>query len=561
MYKTTAILLLISLFNICPISQSRYAGRDYPSDLILWPGPEIQVSGASGYFDYQMNGIRFNHVYRHSSTVMYTVYMTSSDSLNYNSSRRTTIAFSADDGITWSDLGVYPGSTSGYPSISGKNDGSGVFTNIYSGGGHLNYDVGPGIGSFAGVSVPSIWPQVSRLSDGNMLVVGISAVTDSIAVTVFNSITNLVITTTELVPPVGLSGLQGMSLSSCTGPNGKAIILANPYLETGGNWGRSRIYCVQSSDYGFTWGFFTLLFNPHIISGDSIAPNRIGSCDIIMDASGNYYWAFNSLGPSSLYRNGRLLVGKNNTEPKIVAGTHTSSVNPIYQIPDEMTAQAFISNFDHPCLSLSDDGQYILVSYSVPFMDDTLHSFNKCHLFMQYAKTSDMVWSTPYQITPSGPVSYDERYASINRISAYNSTLQGYVINLVYQKDRQPGSFVIDGAPESKASLMYRQVLLTNPGGVKRIGNEIPKEFALLQNYPNPFNPVTQIKFDVPKRAFVEMVVYDIQGKEVSKLVQNDFDPGEYSVTWDGSNHASGVYYYTLKSNGYTQTKRMVLVK
>ena len=408
--------------------------------------------------------------------------------------------------------------------------------------------------------MPSIWPQVSRLSDGNMLVVGISAVTDSIAVTVFNSITNLVITTTELVPPVGLSGLQGMSLSSCTGPNGKAIILANPYLETGGNWGRSRIYCVQSSDYGFTWGFFTLLFNPHIISGDSIAPNRIGSCDIIMDASGNYYWAFNSLGPSSLYRNGRLLVGKNNTEPKIVAGTHTSSINPIYKIPDDMTAQAFISNFDHPCLSLSYDGQYIFVSYSIPFMDDTLNSFNKCHIFLQYAKTSDMIWSLPYQLTMDGPNSFDERYVSIDRVLPAYPT-GGYTIYMVYQKDRQPGSFVIDHAPESRASLIFRKVFFVEGGGIKRLGNEIPNTYTLYQNYPNPFNPATNITFEVPSKSFVELTIYDIQGRKVETLVNSVIDPGKYNVTWDGSYHASGVYYYTLKSNGYTQTKRMVLVK
>jgi hypothetical protein len=539
--------------------------RKYGMDYYFILGPEIPVTGLSGYYDYQMNGIRFNHIYWHNSNIMYAVYMTSYDSMNFILSRRTRIAFSDDDGSSWNNLGSYPFVASSFPSVSGKSNGSGVFTNIYNWNGYINFDIAPGAGSFNGVSVPSIWNQVSRLSNGNMLVAGLSypVVNDSsIVASIFNSVSDSIISITRLVSPVGIAGQSNISMAINAVTGGKAIILVNPCLETGGNWGSSRIYCVQSTDNGITWGSFTLLFNPHIISVDSIAPYRNGSCDIIMDASGNYYWAFNSLGPSSLYKNGRLLVGKNNTEPQIIAGTGTSPVNPIAQIPDNMRAQAFISNFDHPCLALSIDGQYIFISYSVPFRDDTLNSFNKCHIFLQYAKTSDMIWSAPFQVNQGGPASFDQRYASINKVAPVYTGQQGYVIYMVYQKDSQPGSFAyLDNAPESRASLIYRKILFIEVGGIKRIGDEYPKVFSLGQNYPNPFNPSTNIIFDVPRKSNVQIRIYDIQGHMLENLVNSIFNPGKYSIDWDGSNYASGVYFYKLSSEGFTMTRRMILLK
>ena len=93
------------------------------------------------------------------------------------------------------------------------------------------------------------------------------------------------------------------------------------------------------------------------------------------------------------------------------------------------------------------------------------------------------------------------------------------------------------------------------------ISNNTPKEYSLLQNYPNPFNPVTRINFDIPKQGLVTMKVFDILGREVRTLVNEIKAPGRYSVDFNGTEFSSGVYFYRLESNGFTDIKRMILIK
>jgi hypothetical protein len=109
---------------------------------------------------------------------------------------------------------------------------------------------------------------------------------------------------------------------------------------------------------------------------------------------------------------------------------------------------------------------------------------------------------------------------------------------------------------------------------VQNISTEIPKNFSLLQNYPNPFNPTTKIKFDIPpSRGVTQLIIYDILGREITTLVNEQLQPGTYEVEWSatggGSNYPSGVYFYKLSisdpsassGQGYYETKKMVLVK
>lgn len=89
----------------------------------------------------------------------------------------------------------------------------------------------------------------------------------------------------------------------------------------------------------------------------------------------------------------------------------------------------------------------------------------------------------------------------------------------------------------------------------------VPLKFALSQNYPNPFNPTTSIDYSIAVPGFVTLKVYDILGQEVSSLVDGVRQPGRYSVKFDGSRLASGVYFYRLISNGNSSTRKFVLVK
>jgi len=101
--------------------------------------------------------------------------------------------------------------------------------------------------------------------------------------------------------------------------------------------------------------------------------------------------------------------------------------------------------------------------------------------------------------------------------------------------------------------------------GIQPISSEIPESFKLFQNYPNPFNPTTNIKFAIPRDANVSIKIYDVTGKEVFSV--NEYkSAGSYELMFDGSNLASGLYFYSIKAETsqrdvFTETKKMVLIK
>jgi len=103
--------------------------------------------------------------------------------------------------------------------------------------------------------------------------------------------------------------------------------------------------------------------------------------------------------------------------------------------------------------------------------------------------------------------------------------------------------------------------------GITPISSEIPMKYILQQNYPNPFNPVTKIRFSIPLSTGlyagrgVLLKIYDVLGKEIAVLVNEQLKPGIYEINWNAENLPSGVYFYSLITNEFTQTKKMVVVK
>ena len=92
-------------------------------------------------------------------------------------------------------------------------------------------------------------------------------------------------------------------------------------------------------------------------------------------------------------------------------------------------------------------------------------------------------------------------------------------------------------------------------------GNE--PEVKLYQNYPNPFNPTTNIKFEIPKdyNGLVTLNIYDITGREIAKLVNQNLTTGQYNVSWNANNFATGIYFYKLDAGDFSEVKRMILIK
>ncbi len=114
-----------------------------------------------------------------------------------------------------------------------------------------------------------------------------------------------------------------------------------------------------------------------------------------------------------------------------------------------------------------------------------------------------------------------------------------------------------NGTPVHKRNI----TLNVNPVGLTGNETEIPNDFAFLQNYPNPFNPTTNIRFDLPRAGIVKLFVYDITGKIAGTIINGNMDAGKHNITFNAENLSSGIYFYKLETDGFTDVKKMMLIK
>jgi hypothetical protein len=91
--------------------------------------------------------------------------------------------------------------------------------------------------------------------------------------------------------------------------------------------------------------------------------------------------------------------------------------------------------------------------------------------------------------------------------------------------------------------------------------NNIPTKYSLSQNFPNPFNPSTKIEFELQNGANVKLIVFDLLGRSVKTLINEFVSSGSHEVTFDAGNLSGGVYFYKLTAGGYSEMKKMILLK
>lgn len=148
----------------------------------------------------------------------------------------------------------------------------------------------------------------------------------------------------------------------------------------------------------------------------------------------------------------------------------------------------------------------------------------------------------------------------------HNSGIQGIgVIQFNYTAPSTPGSdtlfAVVDKGYPGRWNWVPNKGIVIKPSvGIKE-NNYYPEGFYLKQNFPNPFNSQTKISFSIPYSSKVLLSIYDINGIEIAKLLNSDFQAGEYEIIWDAKNSASGIYFYKLFMENLSITKKMILIK
>jgi len=144
----------------------------------------------------------------------------------------------------------------------------------------------------------------------------------------------------------------------------------------------------------------------------------------------------------------------------------------------------------------------------------------------------------------SGPCSYYYRAVSY-KVTAIDSSVKESI-----KSERGITEGYLDPCGASEERLSFEQQ-----------NNEQLKNYELYQNFPNPFNPVTKFQFDLPQDGIVTLKVYNTLGEELSAVLDEYKPRGKYTISFNGSNLPSGVYYYKIKAGNFIQVKQMILIK
>lgn len=266
--------------------------------------------------------------------------------------------------------------------------------------------------------------------------------------------------------------------------------------------GNYEIYYKRSTDSGATWGSDTRLTNE---SSSSEFCNISNSGPVV-----HVTWNDIRDGNYEIYY-------KRSTDAGVTWGTDT-----------RLTNNAAISrrSFAFP------SGEYLHVVWG----DNRDGNFE-----VYYKRSNDkgVTWGPDTRLTNNSAIS-ERPFLS----------LSGQVVNVLWHDNR-------DGNYE----LYYKRDSLGNPIGINIISMETPEFFSLSQNYPNPFNPTTNIEFDMPEASFVKLIVYDMLGREISILVNEQLRAGSYKVDWNAANYTSGIYFYVLNTEKYNESRKMILLK
>jgi len=205
---------------------------------------------------------------------------------------------------------------------------------------------------------------------------------------------------------------------------------------------------------------------------------------------------------------------------------------------------------------LNNDQKLYMAYYTV---SDTItvgdSFFSYYDVMSAYSEDNGETWSEPQNLTQTFHPNMDETFPHMNRFG-----VDGEVYIMYQMPDYNQPTEADDGIPGNYLNKIY--FLKTTLGSVA-IDDEVvrPVSFELKENYPNPFNPSTTIGFSIPTAGMVELTVYDITGRAVQTLHQGFLTAGKHQYTFAGNDLASGAYFYALKSQGFQDVKKMLLVK
>lgn len=466
--------------------------------------------------------------------------------------RKCAYVLSNDRGQTWGLVGNVSETRLGFPTIAGLPNGNAVIAAHGADGAggirtQLYVDIGPGFGLFgrldpgSGLSTQYLWPAMVISNIGQ----AVFAASGSM-----NS-------TTSLNPPGTFKGYvnynghpTGCDLAvSPTGKIGHAYI-GNPAGDVG------DVFFRESTDNGLSWSLPKRIWDYGVTR--SFLLGCLNGLSIVYGYNDQPYVVFETVkmqpdggffpGLPSKIRIWSPLV--NNGLSRVIADE-----NSVPFFPNQGIVSDGFAPLCRPVIGTTPTGSYLFVAFNAtsgnvsPYDSSAFYSIYFTYSF------NGSTWSVPERLTPGSPLR-DWRYVSISKRNQFvGPSLE---VHFLSQEDEIAGSHV-HGAPLSHAN--YTSIKIVSPVNINENTNAIPQFFSLKQNYPNPFNPETNIEYELRKESKISLTIFDISGKELETIVNENQSSGSYSVKWNARSYPSGIYFYELSGDGYSETKRMILLK
>lgn len=378
---------------------------------------------------------------------------------------------------------------------------------------------------------------------------------------------------------VGNSDSDKLFLSTDNGTNFTTLALPNAV---------TSIYCVEghngmilvgtnegiylSSDSGSSW----VQKNNGLENSESVYSLRAAN-DIVYAGGGNY---------SRLYRS------SDNGETWVIAGSSETSFDSVQQIEvSDSCIYIFVNRYpsDDVIYKSSDNGSSWPLSLQIPDIRDFwVNTSGSTIIIARTAITSGgsgVVYSTNFGDSYSNDNAFDQ--ASVASIHYSNGTFfigtigSDYNSGIIYRNESTNNEWVnksnglysnIIGDIKSTDTYLFVTHNADSVIGRRKLSDfgiatnvksteNIPYHFTLNQNYPNPFNPSTTINYSITKPTYVSIKVFDVLGRQITELVNGHKPAGNFEVIFNAENYSSGIYFYTLKTNEFIKTKKMILLR
>jgi|WetSurMetagenome_2_1015567.scaffolds.fasta_scaffold01478_14 hypothetical protein len=575
---------------------------DRLKDVLDWPQMSVTIIGTGFFTEYDSPSNAILQILAQETTnpdrihASFT-FVPQGDPIATSPGRRTQYWLSTNRGNSWTNIVSVPDIRSGYACLSLTSDNKALIAN------HNNPDAAgnrtfwyidalSGLGSFTQLthsqSYLYLWPRVITTNSVTLAnkFVNVSSpqgsgAYDSSFLTVGQSFsapgtfTNWSTLFAESAECYGLGKSAG-------GKIGIAYSCSNDMSTS--DYG--SCYFMESTDNGSTFSTPLKIYNANVSpTGDSLTCFRgtsvvyLGEVPCVafsLDKTtreGNFYpgvttakvvfWASN-------------LPGSDPNKWVTIADSSNVPYYPSITQPSGGNANDAMTPYCRATLGKSSDNQGLFVAFMTPagsgsgndavvYTNGDPDTNSLACVWFSFSDNGGATWYQPKRITPfdttgGGVLLRDWTFPSMSPIN--DCTPSKFYANLVILNDSIASSYLQHTSnPPAWAEQTFFRISIDRVG-INTISNTIPINYSLKQNYPNPFNPVTSIRFSLPKNSIVTMKVYDVAGRIVATLLNNEqVSAGEKEKTFDASKLSSGVYFYTIKAGDFTDAKKMVVVK